>query len=77
LEIVSTDDGMQIDSSDEQEANADLPNIESWQPDSNVTVERLPQFLKQDLEIVLTDEGMQIDSSDEQNANADSPKIET
>jgi hypothetical protein len=66
FEIVSTDEGIQIASSDEQWQNALSPRIESFDPGSNVKSERLSQESKQDGEIVLTDEGMQIDSSDKQ-----------
>jgi hypothetical protein len=37
---LSTEEGMQIDESDEQEENADLAIEESLELDSNVTVER-------------------------------------
>jgi hypothetical protein len=40
LPSVSTDEGMQIDESDEQEENADSPIDESLESDSNLTVER-------------------------------------
>jgi hypothetical protein len=40
LARLSTDEGMQIDESDEQNQNADLSMNESLEPDSNVTVER-------------------------------------
>jgi hypothetical protein len=52
LEIVSIDAGREIDSSDEQPSNADLSRPEIVQPVSNAKVERLSQFLKQELEIV-------------------------
>jgi hypothetical protein len=62
----STDDGMQIDKSDEQPAKA-LPSIhESFESDSNVTVEREEQATKEDGESRSTDDGMQIDDSDKQ-----------
>jgi hypothetical protein len=43
LAIVSIDDGMQIGWSDEQFAKADSPRTEAFEPDSNVTFERLLQ----------------------------------
>jgi hypothetical protein len=60
------DEGIQIDSSDEQFRNADSPRIEVLQPDSNVNFLSCEQSLKHDFEIVSIDEGIQIDSSDEQ-----------
>jgi hypothetical protein len=60
-EIIKTDEGMRIDSSDEHPENADSPSIESLEPASNVTTDRLSQPRKQHLEIVSIDEGMQID----------------
>jgi hypothetical protein len=61
LAIISTDEGMQIDSSDEQFANADFPRCESRQPESNVKSERFLHSLKQKGAIVSIDEGMIID----------------
>jgi hypothetical protein len=63
--------GMQIDESDEQFQNADSSIDESFEPDSNVTVERELHSEKQLLPIRSTDEEMQIDESDEQCRNAD------
>jgi hypothetical protein len=48
--MVSTDAGMVIDESDEQDANVDCPEDERVQPDSNVTVEREPHPEKQQSE---------------------------
>jgi hypothetical protein len=61
LEIISTDEGIQIDRSDKQFANADAPKVEIWQFESNVTVERLPQNLKPQERISLVDGGTHID----------------
>jgi hypothetical protein len=58
---VSTDEGMQIDRSDEQLEKVDTPRDDSLQSDSKVRCESFPQSMKQDFEIVSTDEGMQID----------------
>jgi hypothetical protein len=66
LEIVSIDEGIQIDSSDEQLENADSPRVDTLQPISIVKMERFVQSWKQWLEMVSIDEGIQIDSSDEQ-----------
>jgi hypothetical protein len=60
-EIVSIDEGRQIDWSDEQDANASAPKLESLEPDSNVTCESAVQSRKQLLAIVSIDEGIQID----------------
>jgi hypothetical protein len=60
-EIASIDEGMQIDVSDKQYSNTDLPRFKSLQPHSNVTVDSFVQPLKHDAEIVSTDEGTQMD----------------
>jgi hypothetical protein len=39
LEILSTDEGMQIDSSDEQYENADSPKDDIVQPEANLRFE--------------------------------------
>jgi hypothetical protein len=57
---------MKIDESDEQKENADSAIDESFEPDSNVTIERDSHPKKQDLPSILTEEGMKIDESDEQ-----------
>jgi hypothetical protein len=77
FEIVSIDEGMQIDRSAEQPANANSPRFESREPRSKVKSERFSQSQKQDLEIVSIDEGMQIDRSAEQPIKADGPRAET
>jgi hypothetical protein len=61
LESLSTDEGIQIDWSDEHCENADSPRSESLQPHSNAAEERALHSLKHDLEIVSTDEGNEID----------------
>jgi hypothetical protein len=75
LEIVSIDEGMQIDVSDEQFSKADSPRFERREPIAKVKCDRFRQSLKQNREIVSIDEGTQIDSSEEQNENADSPSV--
>jgi hypothetical protein len=57
---------MQIDESDEQEENADLPIDESLESDSNMTVERDWHSEKQPVPSISIEEEMQIDESDEQ-----------
>jgi hypothetical protein len=59
--MVSNDEGIQIDRSDEQFRNADSRGFEILQPISNVKKERVAQFRKQFLETVVIDEGIQID----------------
>jgi hypothetical protein len=59
--IVLIDEGIQIDSRDEQSANRKSLRIEIRQPGSNVNVERAWQLAKQQLAIVLIDEGTQIE----------------
>jgi hypothetical protein len=68
---------MQIDESDEQSQNADLPIDKSLELDSNVIVERDQHLEKHDSPIFATEEGMQIDESDEQEQNAYSAIDET
>jgi hypothetical protein len=51
--------GKQIDSSDQQPETAPSPKIESFEPDSNASVERPAHSLKQLPETVSTDEGIQ------------------
>jgi hypothetical protein len=43
LEMVTIDEGMQIDSNDEHPAKADSPRIETLLPDSNLTDETKSQ----------------------------------
>jgi hypothetical protein len=76
LQIVSTDEGIQIDRSDKQFSNANSPRVEIRHPPSNVNVERLRQLAKQHFAIPSIDEGIQIEWSDEQFSNADSPRLE-
>jgi hypothetical protein len=57
-EIVSADEGIQIDSSDVHIRNAHSPMVEILVPDSNAKFQRLLQDAKHDLEIVSMDEGM-------------------
>jgi hypothetical protein len=64
-QIFSTEEGMQIDESDEQLSKALHSIHESLEPDSNVIVERDRHSLKQWLQIFLTEEGIQIDESEQ------------
>jgi hypothetical protein len=75
--IISTDEGTQIDWSDEHSANAAGPKFESLVPDSNATADSFVQHLKQESAITLIDEGTQIDCSDEHFANAPLPSVES
>jgi hypothetical protein len=50
--MVLTNEGMQIERSEEQSENADGLRIETFEPDSNVKLARLLQKLKQHLGIV-------------------------
>jgi hypothetical protein len=72
LQSLSTDEGIQIDESDEQHQNTYSSIHESLEFDSNISVERERQLEKQDLQSLSTDEGIQIDKSDEQPEQADS-----
>jgi hypothetical protein len=51
-EMASTEDGIQIDFSDEHPTHADSPRIEILQPTSNARKERLVQLEKKDAETV-------------------------
>jgi hypothetical protein len=77
VEIVLTEEGIEIDRRDEQLLNAESPKTETLEPGSNVKSERSLQSRKHIVEIVSTDEGIQIDRSEEQSLNADSPRIGT
>jgi hypothetical protein len=59
--MISIDEGIQIDSSDEQLENADSPRFEILEPLSNVKIERFVHLKKQYEEMVPIDEGIQID----------------
>jgi hypothetical protein len=52
LEIVSIDEGRQIDCSAEQEEKAVSPRLEILEPAANVKIERFVHSRKQDPEIV-------------------------
>jgi hypothetical protein len=56
---------MQIEESDEHSQNARASMDESFEPDSNVTVERDSQSEKHSSPSCSTEEGMHIDESDE------------
>jgi hypothetical protein len=62
---------MQMDESEEQYTKASRSIRESFDPGSNVTIDRFTHREKQSLHRISTDEGMQIDESEEQCANAD------
>jgi hypothetical protein len=66
FEIMSIDEGMQIDRRDEQPSNAEGRSRERFEPGSNVTLKSFSQTPKQSSEIVTMEEGIQIDRSDEQ-----------
>jgi hypothetical protein len=69
-QIRSTEEGIQIDESDEQKQNASRSIHESLEPHSNVIVERELHPLKQLSQILSTEEGIRIDESDKQYENA-------
>jgi hypothetical protein len=75
--MISTDEGRQIDESNEHSSNIEGSRRESLDPDSNMTLERDVHFKKQHCLSVVTDEGMQIEESDEQWLNADASMHET
>jgi hypothetical protein len=69
-QMVSTEDGMEIDGSNEHPEKAAWPICETLDPVSNVNDVRCPQCEKQSLEMVVTEEGMQIEDNEEQCENA-------
>jgi hypothetical protein len=75
--MIRTDEGIQIDESDEQYSNAYSSIRESLDSLSNLTFDRARHPRKQCKQMISTDEGIQIDDSDEQDRNADSPIRET
>jgi hypothetical protein len=64
--MISTDDGIQTDLSDEQEQNASRSIWRSLEFGSNVRLWRAVHDLKQNEQITSTLDGIQIDLSDEQ-----------
>jgi hypothetical protein len=61
LEMISTDEGREMNSSEKHWANADSLRIEILEPASKLKSESSSQLAKQDLAIVSTDEGIQMD----------------
>jgi hypothetical protein len=60
-EIRLTDEGIQIDTRDEQDAKAQTRRFQIRQPGSNSKAATAVQLRKQELEIVTIDAGRQID----------------
>jgi hypothetical protein len=75
--MISTDEGIQIDSSDEQTQKAETPRIEIFEPPSIVNFRRLSHFSKHPSEMISTDDGIQIDSSDKHRRKAYFPRTES
>jgi hypothetical protein len=69
-ETIPTEDGMQIDDSDEQFQNVARSREVSLERGSNVTVARDRHSEKQFGRSCSTEDGMQIDESDEHTPNA-------
>jgi hypothetical protein len=63
--MISTEEGIQMDESDEQDSNADCSILDSVESVANITIERVRHPEKQYSLIISTDEGIQIDESDE------------
>jgi hypothetical protein len=61
--MVSIDEGIQIDFSDEERLNAALPRIEIRQPDSKATIAVAAMPLNVNLEMTSTEEGMNVQSA--------------
>jgi hypothetical protein len=70
---ISTDDGTEIDFSDEHSQNAYDSMRESFEPDSNVKLSRLLQSAKQYGYRISTEDGIQIDFSDEHPKKVEAP----
>jgi hypothetical protein len=77
LDPILADEGMRIDSRDEQSLNAASPRLSILLPTSNVTVRRAWQLAKALSEMTSTDDGTQIDFNDVQESNAYSSIFET
>jgi hypothetical protein len=75
--MISTADGMQIDKSDEQLANAQSSIRQSPEPDSNITVDSFEHLLKQFEQRTWIDEGMEIVESNEHSQNPETPIRDT
>jgi hypothetical protein len=56
----STEEGIQIDESEQHQENARLAIRESWHPDSKVTAQREQEPMKHDEQIRVMEEGIQI-----------------
>jgi hypothetical protein len=67
----STEQGIQIELSDAQSENADLPIRTSLEFGSNKTIASAVQPKKQKPQSLSTEAGILIDTSDEQNENAE------
>jgi hypothetical protein len=70
LPRIVTEEGIQIDFSDEQYENASASIRSRVEFDSNVNVESDPHPPKHNLPRIVTEEGIQIDLSNEQHKNA-------
>jgi hypothetical protein len=57
---------MEMDESEEHSVKAAVSICDSFEPLSNITVERFPQEWKHRSQRISTDEGMEMDESDEQ-----------
>jgi hypothetical protein len=75
--MISTDEGIQMDESDEQSRNADFSIRESLESVSKRTFERFRDPAKQATPMISTKEGIQIDESDEHPWNAHSSILES
>jgi hypothetical protein len=61
----STEDGIEIDESDEHSRKTPASMHESFKPDSNVIADSEEHRTKHGTQILSTEEGMEIDESDE------------
>jgi hypothetical protein len=73
--MIVTDDGIQIDSSDEHQEKADSPRLDRIEPASNLKLERFLQKEKEESETAVTDEGMQIEFKHEQEEKQERPIV--
>jgi hypothetical protein len=65
-QMISGDEGIQMDESDEQYPNADSSIRESLDSLSKITFDKARHSEKQKSQMISTDEGIQMDESDEQ-----------
>jgi hypothetical protein len=74
--MISTEEEIQNDESDEQSENVEPSRRESFEPGSNVTLDRHTQSEKHVDPSVAREDGTESDESDEQQENAEASILE-